>query len=112
MYWFIRWVLFALTVMLTAWIVPGISISGFLSALAVGLVLGFINAFIRPLVFFISLPVNILTMGLFTFVINALMLMLAAYITPGFTVNGFWDALLGSLILAVFGILINRISKA
>ncbi len=111
MYLLIRWILFSLAVMLVAWIIPGISVNGFLNALAVGLVLGLINAFIRPVVMFIAIPVNILTMGLFTLVINAFMLKLAAYITPGFSVDGFLNALWGSLILAILGILINKIDR-
>lgn len=110
MYLFFRWILFAIAIMITAWMIPGISVNGIMAALLVSIILGIINALIRPLVFAISLPINVLTLGLFTFVINALMLMLAGYISPGFTVHGFWNALLGSLILAIFGAGINRIA--
>lgn len=106
----IRAVLFALSVMLVAWVVPGISVSGFLSALVVAIVLGLINAFVKPVVYFISIPINILTLGLFSFVINALLLILAGKITPGFSVEGFLSALLGSILLALLGIFINRIT--
>lgn len=105
----IRAVLFVIAVMLVAWVVPGISVSGIWGALIVSIVLGLINAFVKPVIYFISLPLNILTLGLFSFVINALLLMLAGQITPGFSVSGFWSALLGSTLLAILGIGINRI---
>ena len=110
MNWFIRWVLFALSVMLVAWVIPGISVSGFLGALIVAVVLGLINILIKPIIYFISIPLNVATLGLFSFVINALLLMLAGNITPGFSVNGFWSALFGSILLALLSVAIDRIS--
>lgn len=107
---FLRWILFAAAILLTAWIIPGISVDGIKAALIVSIVLGIINALIRPLFLLISLPINILTLGLFTFVINALMLILTGYITPGFTVDGFWSAFFGSIILVILGSGINRIA--
>lgn len=111
MYLITRWILFATAIMLVSWVVPGISISGFLAALVVSIVIGLINATIRPLIYFISLPINILTLGLFSLVINALLLLLAGYITPGFTVSGFLSALIGSILLSLLGIGINSISE-
>ena len=105
----IKWILFAVLIMAVAWIVPGIAISGLLSALIVVLVIGLVNIFIRPLIEFISLPINFLTLGLFSLVINALLFLLVAKITPGFEIDGFWSALLGSLILALTAPLIERI---
>lgn len=109
MYLIVRWLLFAASIIFTAWLIPGITVSSFLAALVVCIVLGLINAFIRPVVMFISLPVNILTLGLFTLVVNALMLMIAGYFSPGFSVNGFWSAFFGSIVLAILGAFINRI---
>ena len=106
---FLRWIIYALLVVLTAWIIPGISVSNFISAMLVCIVIALINVFIRPLVEFISLPVNFLTLGLFSLVINALLLMLAGLITPGFVVDGFLSALLGSILLSLFAGLINKI---
>lgn len=111
MYTIIRWILSALLVILIAWIVPGITVSNFISALLVVVVIALINIFIRPLVEFISLPINFLTLGLFGLIINALLFMLAGKIAPGFQVEGFWSALLGSIILAVMMPLINKIRK-
>ena len=109
MFWILRWILFALAVMFTAWLIPGISVDGFWSALWVCVILGIINVFIKPLIFLISLPINILTLGLFGFVINALLLLLAGHITPGFSVGGFWSALLGSIVLSILGVAVNQI---
>lgn len=97
----LRWILFALAIMFIGWILPGISIAGFWSAMIVTAVIALINIFIRPLVEFVSLPINYLTLGLFTFVINALLFMLAGYFVPGVEISGFWWALLGSLILSL-----------
>ena len=107
----LRWILFALAIMFTAWIVPGITVANFLSAMLVVLIIALINIFVKPLLIFITLPINFLTLGLFTFVINALLLMLAGFLAPGFQVNGFWSALLGSLVLSLIGIAINMIDK-
>lgn len=105
----IRWILYALAVVFVAWIIPGITVENFLSAMLVCIVLALINTFIKPLLQFISLPINILTLGLFSFVINALLLMLAGAITPGFGVDGFLSALLGSILLSLFALGISRI---
>lgn len=105
----IRWILYALAVIFVSWIIPGITVENFLSAMLVCIVLALINTFIKPLLQFISFPINILTLGLFSFVINALLLMLAGAITPGFQVDGFLSALLGSIILSLFSLGIDRI---
>ncbi len=106
----IRWILLALLIIFIAWIVPGITVSNFISALLVVLVIGLINAFIKPFVEFIALPINFLTLGLFGLVINALLFILAGKIAPGFQVEGFWNALLGSVILSVLTPLINNLT--
>ncbi len=105
----IRAILFAIAVMIVSWIIPGIEVSGFLGALIVSVVLGLINAVVKPIIYFIAIPINVLTLGLFSFVINALLLMLAGYITPGFEVHGFLSALLGSILLSLLGVGINSI---
>ena len=104
----LKWILYAVIVIFTAWIVPGISVENFLSAMLVCVIIGLINVFIKPLVQFIALPINFWTLGLFTFVINALLLMLAGLITPGFEVEGFLSALFGSIILSVLSGFVNR----
>lgn len=104
----IRWVLFALALLFTAWIVPGISFASFQTALLAAFVMGLVNIFIRPIILIFTLPLNLLTLGLFTFVINALMLWLVAKIVIGFTITGFLAALLGSIVLSVISLFINK----
>ena len=99
----LRWVLFALVIMLIGWLIPGIGVANFIAALIMTAVIALVNIFIRPLVEFISMPVNYLTLGLFGLVINALLFMLAGYFVPGITIDGFVSALLGSIVLAILG---------
>ncbi len=106
---FLRWVAYALAIIFVSWIIPGISVENFISAMFVCIIIALINTFIKPLVQIISLPITILTMGLFALVINALLLMLAGYIAPGFEVDGFLSALIGSVLLSLFSIAINKI---
>lgn len=105
----LRWVIYALIIVFVSWIIPGIEVDNFLSAMFVCVIMALINTFIKPLLQIITLPVTILTFGLFTFVINALMLMLAGWIAPGFEVEGFVSALLGSLLLSLLSLGVSRI---
>lgn len=104
----IRWVLFACALLFTAWVVPGISFASYMAAFWATLVMGLINIFIRPILLVLTLPLNLLTLGLFTFIINALMFLLVAKLVVGFTVTGFLAALLGSIVLSILSMLINR----
>jgi putative membrane protein len=97
----IVWLIATLAVIITAYILPGVKLSGFFAALVTALILGLVSTFVKPLLVLLTLPLNILTFGLFTFVINALMIMLTSAIVPGFQVDGFWWALLFSLVLSV-----------
>lgn len=97
----IQWLINALAVGITAYLLPGVRISGFFAALVTALLLGLVNVFLRPLLLLLTLPLNILTLGLFTLVVNALLVLLVAAIVPGFSVRGFWWALLFGLVLAV-----------
>lgn len=85
----------------SAWITPGVSIPSFGSAIWVAIVLSLLNAFVKPILQFVSIPVTLLTMGLFLLVINALIIMLAAFLVHSFQVSGFWSALLYSIIFTV-----------
>ncbi len=105
----LRWIIFAVLIIFIAWLIPGISVENFLSAMLACVVIALINAFVKPILTFISLPINFLTLGLFTFVLNALLLMLAGYITPGFEVEGFLSALIGSVLLALLSGVVNKI---
>lgn len=107
----LTWLISAIAILLSAWIAPGVTITGFGAALLAAIVLGAVNSFIRPVILFFTLPINILTMGLFTLVINAGMVALAAFIIPGFSIAGFWTALLFTLILSAVTWLIEGLAK-
>ena len=106
-----RWVINALALLLVANVVPGFGIETFYNALIAALVLGLVNALVRPLLFILTLPVTILTLGLFTFVINALMIWLVSTIVKGFVVTGFVPALLAALLLWAIALLTNWLVK-
>lgn len=105
----VRWICYALAIIFTAWVIPGISVENFLSALLACVVIALINAFVKPILEFISLPINFLTVGLFSLVINALLLMLAGWLTPGLEVDGFWSAFFGAIVLSVLSLGISKI---
>ena len=111
MYFLLRWIINTLALLLASYIVPGVSFSSFWSALLASLIFGLINAIIRPIMILLTLPVNIVTLGLFTLVINALMFWLASSIVKGFTVTGFWPAFFGALVYWLVIMLINFIEK-
>lgn len=100
----LKWIGFALIIMFVGWITPGISIENFTAALIAALVIALINAFIKPVILLLTLPINIVTLGIFTLVINALLFMFAAYLVPGIEVSGFLSALLGSILISIFSI--------
>ena len=105
----LRWILFTLAIMFVAWLIPGIEVDSFQSAMLVTVIIALINIFIRPLIVLVTLPINILTLGIFTLVINALLFMLAGYLSPGFQVDGFLSAFLGSVVLSFLGLIINMV---
>lgn len=105
----LRWLINALAVMAAAYLVPGVSVQGFWSALIAALVMGLINALIRPIILILTLPVNILTLGLFTLVINALMFWLASTIVKGFDIQGFWPAFWGALVFWLVSWITNAV---
>lgn len=107
----LRWLLSAGALMLIAYYVPGIRVMSFYSALVAALILGLINALIRPLIILFTLPINILTLGLFTLVINALMFWLASSVVKGFFVAGFWPAFWGALLMCVISWVVNSLFK-
>ena len=98
---FLRWLILTFSIIATSYLVDGIQVSGFVSAFFAAASLGILNAFFRPILFILTLPVNILSLGLFTFVINALMLMMVSGVISGFKVYGFWSAVFGSLLISL-----------
>ncbi|KKU26060.1 MAG: putative membrane protein [Candidatus Magasanikbacteria bacterium GW2011_GWA2_46_17] len=105
-----RWLLSALALLFIAYYIPGIRVESFYTALVAALVLGLANALIRPILLVLTLPVTILTLGLFTFVINALLFWFVSTLVKGFDVAGFWPAFFGALIMWVVGWISNRIA--
>lgn len=100
----IRWLLTALGLILVSYLFTGIHVSSLGRALIAAMVLGVLNALIRPVVFLFTLPINILTLGLFTLVINAFMLWLTGWLLEGFDVEGFWTAVGGGLVLSLISL--------
>ena len=105
----LKWILSALLVTFVAWLIPGISITSFGSAMIAVVVISLINIFIKPVLKFISLPVNFLTLGLFGLILNALLFLLAAKIAPGLEIDGFWSALLGSFVISILTPVIEKV---
>ena len=103
----IRWLTTTAAIVATSYLLDGIQVSGFLSALLAAALLGILNAFFRPIALLLTLPINILSLGLFTFIINALMLKMASGVIPGFDVYGFWTAIFGSLLISLISWLLN-----
>jgi putative membrane protein len=103
----VRWLLLAAALLLVAHLYPGVSVSSFGAAMIAALVIGLLNTLLRPLLVLLTLPVTMLTLGLFLFVINALMFYFAAQVLDGLTVSGFAAALIGSLIYSACGLIID-----
>ena len=103
----IRWLLSALALILTSKIVPGITVDSFTALLIAAIVLGLVNAVVRPILVFFTLPITLFTLGLFLLVVNAITFGLAAWLVPGFSVNGFFPAMLGSIVMAILSFLFS-----
>ena len=97
----IRWLILTAAIMFASYIIEGIQVKSFFSALFAAAVLGILNAFFRPILIVLTLPINILSLGLFTFIINAMLLKIASGVISGFEVYGFWSAVFGSLLISV-----------
>lgn len=98
---FLRWLILTIAILFASYVLNGIQVSGFLAAFFAAAILGILNAFFRPVLLILTLPINVLSLGLFTFIINALMLKMASGLISGFHVDGFWTAVFGSLIISV-----------
>jgi putative membrane protein len=104
---FIRWLILGFSISAAAYLMDGIHVSGVMSAFAAAAMLGILNAVFRPIALIITLPINILSFGLFTFIINAAMLKMASSLIPGFDVTGFWTAVFGALFISLVSFAIN-----
>jgi putative membrane protein len=105
----ITWLITALSLLITAYFIPGFHVRSIMAAIIAAAVIGLVNAIVRPVLSLLTLPITILTLGLFAFVVNALTLWFASAFSPGFEINGFIPALLGSLVLSLVSGLLNWI---
>src|SRR6187402_2894806 len=107
----LRFLLTGLGVVLTAYLLPGVSVDDYGSAILVAVVLAIANVIVKPILIVFTIPLTIFTLGLFLLVINAIIILLVDYFVPGFTVDGFWWALAFSLILSVFNSMFSDLVK-
>lgn len=105
----LRLLLNGVAVLIAAWLIPGLHITSPATAIVAGIVLGLINAVIRPVLILLTLPLTLVTLGLFIFVVNAVCLALAAWVVPGFTISGFGAAFAGALVTSVVSWLLSAL---
>ena len=105
----IRWLILTAAILAAAYLVDGIVVTGFWAAFFAAAILGILNVFFKPLLIILTLPVNILTLGLFTVVINAVLLKMASALIAGFDIHGFWPAILGAVIISVVNWLLGTL---
>ena len=110
MNWIIRLLLNGLAVVLSAYLLPGVDVDSYGTALLVALILAVVNVIVKPILIILTIPITILTLGLFLLVINAALILFVENLVSGFTVKGFWWALLFSLILSIFNSLFNDLA--
>lgn len=103
------WILNAVALLIVAYILPGITVASFWSALIAALVLGLVNTLVKPVLILLTLPVTVVTLGLFLLVINGLLFWFVGSVLKGFAVNGFWWALLGALVYSIVAGLLSRL---
>lgn len=108
MFLLVNWLINAVVIFAMAYIIPGVGIENFWVAVIVAVVIGFLSALLKPLLILLTLPINILTLGLFTLVINAGIVMLADYLIPGFAIASFWWAILFALVLSIANGLVGQ----
>jgi putative membrane protein len=105
----IKLLLNALAFYITAYLVPGFTITGWLSLIIISVVWGILNLLLKPILILLTLPINLMTLGLFTFVINALILMLMSQIIPDLKLSGFGTALLASIVLSLVSLFLSKL---
>ena len=103
----IKWIINSLAMLIVTYIVKGIEVASPITAIVAAFVLGIINAFLRPFIILITLPINIFTLGIFTFFINGFLFYLVSKIVKGFVITGFWPAFLGALLFSVISLFLS-----
>ncbi len=107
----LRLLVSAFAIIITAYLLPAVSVSGFITALIIAVVLGAINTFIRPVLVLLTLPLTVMTLGLFLIILNTLLIMLTAVLVPGFTIASFWWALAFGIILSVISAFLHQLTE-
>ena len=107
----VRWILNTLALLLVVNVVPGFTYRDWISLAIAAAVLGLLNAIVRPILWFITLPITIITLGLFLLILNAIMLELTAWLVPGFAIEGFGWAIVGALVLSIVSLFTDRIGR-
>lgn len=107
----IRILIGALSILVLAYLLPGVSVSGFGAAIVASIIIGLVNGFVKPIVTFFTIPITILTLGLFLFVINACMILLADKLVSGFHVDTFWWALIFSVLLSIVNSMFQNLAE-
>jgi putative membrane protein len=102
-----RLLLNGIAILAAAWLIPGLHVTDTVTALLAGALLGLVNALVRPVLFILTLPFTLITLGLFIFVLNAMCLALTAWLIPGFSIGGFWAAFFGALIVSIVSWILN-----
>jgi len=105
----VKWVLSAIAIMITTYLLRGIHVDSFAAALVAAMVLGVINVTLKPLLFVLTFPITIMTLGIFAIVLNAILILLTAVLVPGFSIDSFWWAILFSVVLAVVNYFLNTL---
>lgn len=105
----VRWLILTGAILFASYLINGIVVSGFFGALMAAAFLGVLNVFFRPVLLLLTLPINVLTLGLFTFVVNALLLMMVSGVIPGFEVHGFRSAVFGALVISAFNWILSSL---
>lgn len=108
---FLNLLLRTIAVLITTYIIPGVNVADFLTAIVLVVVLGVLNAVLKPIVVLLTLPVNVVTLGLFTFIINGLIVFLASLLVPGFFISSFWSGVLFSIVLSLVNWFLNTLKN-
>lgn len=106
---FLKWLISASAIILSAYLIPGVSVASFWTALWLAVLLALINITIKPILLVLTLPINILTLGLFTFIINGVLILFASSLLKGFSVSSFWVACGFSIVLSIISYILNKI---
>ncbi|MBI1910743.1 MAG: phage holin family protein [Deltaproteobacteria bacterium] len=104
----LRLVVLTFGIILAAYLLPGIKVEGYGPAIKAAIVLGLMNLTIKPALYILTLPINLLTLGFFSFILNGIILWLVGYAVTGFEVTGFFTAIFGALVISIMGILLDR----